>query len=51
MTSNKAERAFWAFTRAALELEWFVNNYRHNRMYRDGRVLGWFYVKPDSPAT
>lgn len=26
--------------RLTLEMRWFVDNYRHNKMFRDGRVLG-----------
>jgi len=48
MNGNIAEVAFLAFKRSALEFQWFVNNYRHNRMFRDGRVIGLFYVEPDS---
>lgn len=48
MTANNAEQAYWSFARTVLEIEWFVNNYRYNRMYRDGRVFGLFYVEPNS---
>jgi hypothetical protein len=48
MTLNTSEQALWKLVRSVIELGWFVNNYRHGKMYRDGRVLSLFYVEPDS---